>query len=70
MKQQADAQNSDLQVAQEILLLTAEQELDRLKLKYRRMFNIANQYWMECDCDDSCEICAKFIYERNETRHL
>lgn len=65
MKQQADVQSSDLQVGAEVLLLEAEREIDRLKLKYKRMFNIANQYWMECDCDDSCEICAKFTYERN-----
>jgi hypothetical protein len=65
MKQQADVQSSDLQVGAEVLLLEAEREIDRLKLKYKRLFNIANQYWMECVCNDSCEICAKFTYERD-----
>jgi len=65
MKQQLDALNSDKIISAEIVLLAAEQEIDRLKLKYKRMFNIASQYWIECDCQDSCETCAKFTYERD-----
>lgn len=68
MKQQVDAQNSDLQVAHEILLLTAEQEIDNLKFlanhweeKYQMTLRVAKQYWQRCDCGTyPCDICEEY----------
>ena len=71
MKQQLDvSSNVEAAIADAILLSVAEEQLDLTTKakefwfdKYKEMFELVRQYYMNCECEHTCPRCKQYHYE-------